>query len=174
MFYKIYSALHLALENEKTKNFRYDFIIRTRPDITYNKKICFKDLDKIQDKAIALDYCRYGPNDQFWMGRREEMIRLASIWEQIVRLNNFVIFKNLPYRSHPLTAMYIAHQKMTTVHSPVQFDMSDSTEQYMHDLAEAMEHDFQGPAMKYKDNTMIKKFFETIQIPTLKDEKYEL
>ncbi|EBD1811552.1 capsular biosynthesis protein, partial [Campylobacter jejuni] len=64
MFYGIYKSIQMALEYEKINKFRYDYIFRVRPDIGLIGNIEIKDLNKLKNNELAVDFFSYGVQDQ--------------------------------------------------------------------------------------------------------------
>ncbi|WP_251824030.1 capsular biosynthesis protein [Campylobacter jejuni] len=81
MFYGIYKSIQMALEYEKINKFRYDYIFRVRPDIGLIGNIEIKDLNKLKNNELAVDFFSYGVQDQFFYAHRNVMIEVAKIWE---------------------------------------------------------------------------------------------
>jgi hypothetical protein len=166
MFYKIYSALQLALKYEEEHNFKYDYIIRVRPDAIYNKLLMIESLEDIGHNEIVTTYSNnVGANDAFWIGRHEAMIKMCSIWEQILVTENFFIFKNRKYRSHHLTAAWLIKQNLLTRNTSVISSISSATQDIALDtekLKSALEKDFATTAVAYKNNEDVKRFFRFI------------
>lgn len=162
MFYKIYSALQLALNYEKKHNFTYDYIVRTRADIDYKETITHETLHDINNGEIALQYTRFGPSDQFWIGNRNDMIKLCSVWNRILVANSFFVFKNIKCRSHKFLMMYLAKSNLATCPHGIKYSIAGATKDIPVNIKEALAKDFATTAAIYKDNEDVKKFFRFI------------
>ncbi|ELW4010766.1 capsular biosynthesis protein, partial [Campylobacter jejuni] len=88
MFYGIYKSIQMALEYEKINKFRYDYIFRVRPDIGLIGNIEIKDLNKLKNNELAVDFFSYGVQDQFFYAHRNVMIEVAKIWEYCYEKND--------------------------------------------------------------------------------------
>jgi hypothetical protein len=163
MFYKIYSATQLLLAYEQEHNIVYDYIIRTRPDIDYSNSIEYKDLYNINSGEIALSYTKYGPSDQLWIGNRNDMIKICSIWQQVYMTESFLIFKNIKCCSHELIMMYLAKNALTTCRHGLKFSLSGATKDMPVNISkDAISEDLATTGADYKDNDQLKQFFRLI------------
>ena len=84
MFYKMYECNKLKFKYEKENNFKYDAVIRLRPDL----KICgklpkkiFKQLDVIWTEGIADK--RYRRSDRFAISNSSNIDYYVSVWEHL-------------------------------------------------------------------------------------------
>ncbi|ELG8069926.1 capsular biosynthesis protein, partial [Campylobacter jejuni] len=91
MFYGIYKSIQMALEYEKINKFRYDYIFRVRPDIGLIGNIEIKDLNKLKNNELAVDFFSYGVQDQFFYAHRNVMIEVAKIWEYCYEKNDIFL-----------------------------------------------------------------------------------
>ena len=69
MWNHVYNCYQMAKETEEKSNFKYDYHIRSRPDIVYLEKINFNLLPKLNDKLYAGFGTTLGsPDDMFSIG----------------------------------------------------------------------------------------------------------
>jgi hypothetical protein len=165
MFYKIYSALQLVLKYEEEHKFKYDYIIRTRPDIEYTQQVTFEYLQELRRDEVVLNYTQYGPSDQFWIGKRDVIVKLSSLWQQMLMTKHFNIFKEYEYGNHRLVLMYLIKQKLSIRKPPTQYLLAGATKDITlnaEKLKSALEKDFATAAAIYKDNEDVKRFFRFI------------
>lgn len=118
MFYGIYASHKLAVEYENKNGFKYDYIIRARPDVALIDKLSFENLVNLEVDEVAVDFYEYGPQDQFFYSSRENMIKIASIFEKMkenCRLNIFDNLENL--FSHNLMLSWFTYNKLYPTNS---------------------------------------------------------
>jgi hypothetical protein len=162
MFYKIYSSNQLAIEHEIKNNFKYDFIIRIRPDISCINELTLENIGNILEGEISLSYGPGGPSDQLWIGRRDTIVKLSSLWKYIFFAQQFEIFLNYKFASHRLLLMAMAKMGFTMTKSPITLDLAGATEGVSLDIGRAVAMDFSGPGAIYKDNDSLKAFFRMV------------
>jgi hypothetical protein len=80
--YKIYRCNELKKNYESANNFKYDLVIRTRPDLIYLNKIILSDLDKINQINFGVigSYWPNRVNDIFFYSDSNNMDKLCSSW----------------------------------------------------------------------------------------------
>ncbi|MEF31021.1 capsular biosynthesis protein, partial [Campylobacter jejuni] len=122
MFYGIYKSIQMALEYEKINKFRYDYIFRVRPDIGLIGNIEIKDLNKLKNNELAVDFFSYGVQDQFFYAHRNVMIEVAKIWEYCYEKND--IFLRSFDSSHYLLFIYLTLRNILTVKPNFRRDVS--------------------------------------------------
>lgn len=86
MFYSIFKANQLKSEYEAEHNFKYDRVIRCRPDLRFNSKLephMFPDNMSIYLPEIA-QYCNEGVNDQVAIGSSFAGDVYALIYNHII------------------------------------------------------------------------------------------
>ncbi|ECL3576176.1 capsular biosynthesis protein, partial [Campylobacter jejuni] len=125
MFYGIYKSIQMALEYEKINKFRYDYIFRVRPDIGLIGNIEIKDLNKLKNNELAVDFFSYGVQDQFFYAHRNVMIEVAKIWEYCYEKND--IFLRSFDSSHYLLFIYLTLRNILTVKPNFRRDVSLAT-----------------------------------------------
>ena len=80
MYYANHKAKELIIEHENKNNFKYDYIIRIRPD-TFPRNIDLADLSKLRENEIACHSWSAGIDDKVYYGRRNEMMKYLSLYE---------------------------------------------------------------------------------------------
>jgi hypothetical protein len=91
MFYNLYQSDQLRQQYEQTHNFKYDLVIRTRPDVGVDRLINLPNLD-IQENQIVMPNNRwYGSpscNDQFAIGNSNSMKIYSELYNKIKEYND--------------------------------------------------------------------------------------
>ncbi|MFW75590.1 capsular biosynthesis protein, partial [Campylobacter jejuni] len=159
MFYGIYKSIQMALEYEKINKFRYDYIFRVRPDIGLIGNIEIKDLNKLKNNELAVDFFSYGVQDQFFYAHRNVMIEVAKIWEYCYEKND--IFLRSFDSSHYLLFIYLTLRNILTVKPNFRRDVSLATrDNVFPNVAKELQEDFLKLNMKIENNINIKNFLE--------------
>ncbi|EEU7124564.1 capsular biosynthesis protein, partial [Campylobacter jejuni] len=157
MFYGIYKSIQMALEYEKINKFRYDYIFRVRPDIGLIGNIEIKDLNKLKNNELAVDFFSYGVQDQFFYAHRNVMIEVAKIWEYCYEKND--IFLRSFDSSHYLLFIYLTLRNILTVKPNFRRDVSLATrDNVFPNVAKELQEDFLKLNMKIENNINIKNF----------------
>jgi len=84
MFYKIKSCNDLKINYELENDFKYDFVIRIRPDIHLKEELSF---DLHRDNVGNSIFCKSGMKsedyifDQFFFGNSYSMDKVSTIWD---------------------------------------------------------------------------------------------
>lgn len=104
MFYKIYKADQLRQEFETSQNFKYDVVIRARPDLHFSSGINQNDLEfACKNEVVFLpDFGHYdGLNDQFAFGSNQAMTNYANCF------NSLDAIADKPFKPEPLLKKYL-------------------------------------------------------------------
>ncbi|EAH5373596.1 capsular biosynthesis protein, partial [Campylobacter jejuni] len=150
MFYGIYKSIQMALEYEKINKFRYDYIFRVRPDIGLIGNIEIKDLNKLKNNELAVDFFSYGVQDQFFYAHRNVMIEVAKIWEYCYEKND--IFLRSFDSSHYLLFIYLTLRNILTVKPNFRRDVSLATrDNVFPNVAKELQEDFLKLNMKIEN-----------------------
>ena len=81
MFYKIFRCNELKKQHENKHNFKYDIVVRLRPDTNFNKPVIFSE-DK--DKIFIPNNCDWGGVcDQFAYGPSDLMDKFCDLFPNI-------------------------------------------------------------------------------------------
>ncbi|MGH2267801.1 hypothetical protein [Campylobacter taeniopygiae] len=91
MWYGIYRSYQLLCEYEKENNFKYDFIVATRPDRDHDGELKIERLEVLNSNEILELQGGIGPSGEKFAGPRESMRLWMSIWEY-ARLNKEMSF----------------------------------------------------------------------------------
>ena len=73
-YYKLYKAFLLKEEYKKIKNVKYDFIIKTRPDLVLKNQILFNNYYETNSKKYV-----FGRNNIFIIGNEENMDWISKV-----------------------------------------------------------------------------------------------
>jgi len=85
--YKIYKCNLLKKKREELGNFKYDVVIRTRPDLIYMEDMDFTEIDKINHINFGV-VGSYWPNrifDIFFYSNSRNMDLVSNSWESILK-----------------------------------------------------------------------------------------
>lgn len=84
MYYKIYACNELKKEYEKENGFTYDVVMRTRPDLIYQKPFDFYNNtffeELINKKLLVYMTCRSGICDHFFIGKSDVMDQMTQLF----------------------------------------------------------------------------------------------
>lgn len=167
MLYGIYKAHELAVNHERDNGFRYDYIVRCRPDIGLHNKLNFSDLENLKANEVAMDFTKeYGPQDQFWYGQRSAALSMASLWAASVASNSLSPFPNLPQmRAHGLIFGWMTDNHLQPAHTPIKRDMKLATAKATPpDFSAALAEDFRNEASDLRQNQEVLDFFSALQV----------
>lgn len=89
MFYKIYKANQLKCRHEEKMGFKYDYVIRCRPDFLFSTKMNIDMLKLATPTNIVLQLDAYAKktrqNDKFSYGTSEVMDRYSNAYKHVVQ-----------------------------------------------------------------------------------------
>jgi len=91
MFYNIYRVDHARQQYEQAHNFKYDLVVRTRPDLGLESEVNLRDLNITENQIVMPDNGWHGipaANDQFAIGRSNEMSIYGTLYTRIKEYNN--------------------------------------------------------------------------------------
>lgn len=87
-----------------TKSYEYDVMLKSRFDLSFNKKICINNVLKNDNDIICnsdLNYFNHGFSDLFFFGNKSNMIRLMQVYRSLIEYTSSdnlypeVIIKNI-------------------------------------------------------------------------------
>lgn len=165
MLYGIYKAHELAVDYEKEQGFRYDYIVRCRPDLGLSNKLSFSELEKLRDNEVALDFTKeYGPQDQFWYGQRASALSMASLWAASIASNSLSPFPDFPeLRAHRLVHSWMTDNHLEPVSTPIRRDMKMVTANApVPDFSKALAEDFKNEASDLSQDQDVIDFFAAL------------
>ena len=165
MLYGIYKAHELAVDFERENGFRYDYIVRCRPDVGLRNKMSFSMLDELKSHQIAMEFNKgYGPQDQFWYGQRAAALSMASLWAASVESGALSPFPDFPQmRAHGLILGWMVHSRLEPAHTVVRRDMKMATANAVPpDFSTALSEDFVKDAHDLSENQQVLNFFDVL------------
>lgn len=87
MYYKIYRANELKKQYEKENNFKYDIVIRCRPDFSFEDPLLLEHLKLATNNTIIKPRDSYSiksdSNDKFSLGTSEVMDKYCDLYHRI-------------------------------------------------------------------------------------------
>lgn len=166
MLYGIYKAHELAVNHEIENGFRYDYVIRCRPDIGLHNKLSFSALETLKADEVAMDFTKeYGPQDQFWYGQRAAALSMASLWAASIDSNSLSPFPDHPQmRAHGLILGWMTDNHLQPVHTSITRDMKmASAKATPPDFSAALAEDFANEASDLSQDQKVLDFFAALQ-----------
>jgi len=164
--YKMLYGFKQILENVKEYeaiNGEYDYLIRVRPDVVVYGEFSFEKLWDLKENEIAVDFFMYGIQDQFFLGTREVMKRMLSIYDLVFKA------KDLRYYSKEISTNFSAHfafwvhcilNDIFAIKSSYPRDLSLFLKDLKKpDVKEELLMDFQNAPQAIKERKDIKEFF---------------
>lgn len=116
MYYGIRRSFDLLESYEKSNGFKYDVIIRTRPDMFITKQFDGKLLDEISENSVVVNSGSVGPNDGIFYALRKDYEKIISIWDEMLlseSLSPFIMFEK--YDSHVLLYAWLCYKKIDMI-----------------------------------------------------------
>ena len=165
MLYGIYKSHQLAVAHEKKHNFRYDYIVRCRPDIGIHNALSYEVLENLSPNEVGMDFTKeYGPQDQFWYGPRKSALSMASLWSASLTAKSLSPFTEFPQmRAHGLIFGWMADNHLQPVHTPLKRDMKMATARATPpDFSGALDLDLSNEAAEFRQNAEVAKFFNAL------------
>ncbi|MBF8726132.1 hypothetical protein [Pseudomonas putida] len=162
MIYGIYKAHELAVLHEKKHGFRYDYVIRCRPDVALVNKLSFADLNSLRSEQIAMEFTKeWGPQDQFWYGQREPALKMASLWTASVESKALSPFPMIPQmRAHNLVLGWMTESMIEPTPTPIRRNMNLVNSQATPpNFSASLLADLQAEAKEYADDQKVREFF---------------
>ncbi|MCW1359926.1 hypothetical protein [Campylobacter sp. CCS1377] len=101
--YGVCRAFELMEEYEKRNDFKYDFVIRLRPDAKYVSELSLDKLNNVKNNELALKVFEYQngtPKDFVVYGRRNTMEIYSKIWNYAFLNKHFDFFQQTPKVLH--------------------------------------------------------------------------
>lgn len=166
MFYGIYQAHELAKAYELKYGFEYDFIVRCRPDIGILTKLSSFDLDALRNDQLAVEFTRnYGPQDQFWYGRRIPALKMAALWEASISCGSLSPFESHPrLYAHNLILGWMTYSKIQPKGTIIRRDMNAAISSAVPpDFSAALSNDFSDSAKEFAASPEYLNFFRMLQ-----------
>lgn len=114
---------------EQINNFKYDYILKTRPDLIYNRDVNFK----IESNQVLVDTGNHYPNDWFFMVNREDYYYVVDFlffefFNFSVDNSYHLIPHTLHYNAFKSRSLDIVEQKL--VHSVLRLSNDNNTTQH--------------------------------------------
>lgn len=113
MYYGINKCFELMKAYEEKNDFKYDIVIRTRPDLFITEEMDQSRLDNLQEGSIAVNVASVGPNDGFYYALRQDYEKIVSIWDKMLDSEQLSPFSKFPeYDSHVLLLTWLIHKNL--------------------------------------------------------------
>lgn len=96
MLYGMHKCFELMSDYEATNNFRYDYVIRVRPDNIVFSPLDFNKIKKINANEVSVNLYSHGVADDMFYAERNTYEKMISIWSRIKGNNGINIFPKIP------------------------------------------------------------------------------
>lgn len=106
MLYGMHRCFELMNRYELRNNFRYDYVIRVRPDNIIFSSLEFDKLNKINANEVAVNVYSHGIADDMFYAERNTYEKMISIWGRIKMNKGLNIFPQIP-NFHPHNFLYL-------------------------------------------------------------------
>lgn len=117
MFYKIKSCNDLKIKYEQDNNFKYDIVVRSRPDLLFKHDIKFEPSQGITTSAYG-NFA--GVNDQFAYGNSIDMDVYCNMYDNITSvLENY----NIHFSPELMLARYLEMNNMQVNKIDIDYDI---------------------------------------------------
>lgn len=166
MFYGIYKAHQLAVEHEKANGFRYDYIVRCRPDVAIRNKLSFDLLDKLNKNEVGMEFSPdWGPQDQIWHASRSAALLMASLWTASVEAECLSPFPEVnEMRAHNLILGWMTSNKLQPADSPIKRNLNlVNSQSIIPDFSQELAEDLKNEGSRYADDQNALEFFSMMQ-----------
>ncbi|MFM4944021.1 acyltransferase [Aeromonas bivalvium] len=113
MYYGIKRSFDLLESYENSNGFKYDVIIRTRPDMFITKEFDKNLLNEITENSVVVNAGSVGPNDGIFYAFRHDYEKIVSIWDEMLlseSLSPFINFEK--YDSHVLLYAWFCYKNI--------------------------------------------------------------
>ena len=164
MFYGIYKAFSLLKEHEKMRAYRYDYIIKARPDLIIKKGLSLSDLKTLDSTSIAIPTGDYGIHDMIFYSCRDVYEQIVNLFEKMIEAKHLSPFVNYPkYDCHALLFAWLLYKNIKPALCDIKYSLSESTKNLkIPNLKEALADDCSiENHSKYPEETnWIKDFFK--------------
>ncbi|MCO1238253.1 acyltransferase, partial [Escherichia coli] len=144
MYYGIKRVFELLKEYEENNGFKYDVIIRTRPDMFITKEFDIERLNQAKENSIVVNCGSVGPNDGIFYALRQDYEKIVSIWDEMLQSESLSPFLNFEkYDSHVLLYAWLCHKNIEMINiDDIFYDLAIiSTSAKIPGLRQALEED---------------------------------
>ncbi|MGJ7475825.1 hypothetical protein ACSFEV_18945 [Pseudomonas fulva] len=166
MFYGIYKSHELVVEHEKANGFRYDYIVRCRPDVALRNKLSIDVLDKLAKAEVGMEFSPdWGPQDQVWYAQRSAALAMASLWTASVQAECLSPFPRVnEMRAHNLILGWMTANHLQPAESPIKRNLNLVNGQaIIPDFSKELCEDLQHEAIRFADDPGTIEFFSLMQ-----------
>lgn len=164
MFYGIYESTKLMRRHEEQHDFKYDYVIRARPDCAITNKLTSDFLESLKHNELATEmFPDYGPQEQFYVSKRDVHVKIADLWNASQTAERLSPFENFPlYDAHALMFLWMSVNNIVPVSTPVKRDLVlvASNTRPPEELYGAIKYDMENAAKNLVENIEVKKFID--------------
>lgn len=162
MFYGIYEATQLMLKYENEHNFKYDYVVKIRPDCAVTGELSQDFLKKLNfnDLATRMEWV-VGPSDTLNVARRDVHVNISNIWAASLIAKQLAPFESFPkYDAHSLLFLWMVKNNIMPIKLPLETTLTlvSLTSFLTEKLHDALAYDLQHTAKKIGQDENAKKF----------------
>lgn len=124
MFYGIHRAFDMMQNFERENNFKYDYVIRVRPDLFIVNELSIENMKSVNFSELAVSTSDVGIADGVFYATRETYESIVDIWNEIMKSNQLSPFIYFPkYDCHALLLSWMIYKgiKPTTTYLKASF-----------------------------------------------------
>lgn len=126
MFYGMFKVFS-ALKQHETKNgFKYDYVIRVRPDLVIKKGIDYSDLTALGGADFAAPTGFYGIQDMVFYTSRDIYSQIINIFGHMLDAKKLSPLKHFPkYDAHALFFGWLLHKDIKPVSCKIKYNIEE-------------------------------------------------
>jgi len=140
MFHKIWCANELKKEYEKSNGFKYDLVIRARPDFLFGSSLSEEDINNaLTENTIVNQLDNYaiktGHNDKFCVGRSDTMDKYSEV---ILNLRKYLM-SGCPPDGQEINTRHLRELQLKVEWSKIKADRTRPNKHLAEELSKKME-----------------------------------
>lgn len=144
MFYGMYKSFELAVNKEANEGFKYDYIIRLRPDAVINSSsLNYESLRKLNNSSLAVPSgFGWGLADGMFYANRSVYERAVGLWREMLlarKLSPFIGFEG--WDAHKLFGLWLLKQDIRPVACCFSGSLAIGESLKVPNLLNALQHD---------------------------------
>lgn len=113
MFFMMYRCNKLMTDTERKLGFKYDYVIKVRPDVIIQHSIDKKFLLSLASGQVMMKFFWCGLDDIMFFGERTSVDKIASLWKKIVMERSLSPYHRYAWASdHFLLLLHCVSEKI--------------------------------------------------------------
>lgn len=126
MFYGMHKVFGLLEQYEVENNFKYDYVIKVRPDLIIKQGISFSDLSKLNESELAVPTGFYGIQDMVFYGPRDIYSQIVSIFNRMLESERLSPLDKFPkYDAHALFFGWMLYKNIRPVLCGIKYNIEE-------------------------------------------------